>query len=276
MPIKYIDCPTHEINILDTTELKLSPTLNRKGVFKNKFDIFTFIELESNIINMPVIMLSDVHSHGFEVIEHLEKICDLSQYDIITCGDMAGEPEYGSDGDPTKLYQLIKSKCKNLYIVQGNHDLPPQDIDELFDIINDDKNPCVLSDGLDIRETSFGTLGGVHGTVQHGYMQNPSKYYKKDAPHYYALVQNILEQKPYIFATHDMPSLEYYDEETNSNVKCNGKEELFNIVNKLKPVMHIYGHGYHENFITFINKTYFVNLEHRILIWNPIDCDILV
>jgi len=69
---------------------------------------------------------SDLHSHTFRTLDMIRTTTniDLSEWDVITLGGMAGDIFFGSDADPTAFYVELQKVVKSLLIVQGNHDLP--------------------------------------------------------------------------------------------------------------------------------------------------------
>lgn len=259
------NCP-HEINIIDRNVLYYPPTKNRAGNTKAPFDTKEVIKIKTSLVNTPTIITSDLHSHSFKVFEHLENELDLLLYDIYTVGDMSGEMIYGSDGDSTPLYRRIQSLCNHLYIIQGNHDLPPPCVNDLLCLVNTDGSNCYISDGENIVQTLNGTVGGVHGIISHTDKKKP---YRKYLELFDELVKNVLRKKPDFFFTHETPALKY----TNANgkpVEFIGKNSLFALVKKSKCKVHVYGHCHHPNVMTYIDQTLFINVDARILVMEPL------
>ena len=211
-------------------------------------------------------MTSDLHSHSFSVFDDLENEINLIDYDVYTVGDMAGDMIYGSDGDATPLYNMLKEKVNHLYIIQGNHDLPPENEDTLLQMKNSDGTKVYLSDGFDLQQTANGKVGCVHGIISHN--NNKQKPYRKQIDHFNILVKNILAQKPDFFFTHETPELSYVNLD-QKRIKFIGKDTLFAMVGKAKCKVHVYGHCHHPNVMTYIGQTLYVNVDARILIMEP-------
>lgn len=269
-------CP-FKVEITDVKDLKYPPTRNRRGQTRYPNDIKTVIWIKTNIVKVPTLVTSDLHSHSEAVFNDLEKLVKLSDYQIITLGDMAGDMIYGSDGDPTPTYQRL-NKQNNLYIVQGNHDLPPRKIRDLIDLRNINGTRSYLPDGTGVVDTPNGKIGCVHGTIS--FTEHP---YKK--PHYvfYKLVENILKKRPKILLTHETPAIKY----TNTIAKkyntpegeivdtyleqesAIGKDGLFDLVTKYKVPIHIYGHCHHRKVMVYVNGTLFINVDGRVLLLHP-------
>jgi len=265
--IYFEEKPKHSIEIESSEDLLFPPTMNRAGKSRGKYDIKKIIRIKSDLFEHPTIITSDLHSYAPEVFEIIANKFDLGRYNIITAGDMAGPlpSKYSTDGDPTETYRFIKQHAKNLFIVQGNHDLPPEHIADLHNIKNDDRKRCLLADGTQLRKTEIGKIGGVHGTIS--LKKHP---YKKDDAHYYALVDCILGMKPDVFITHDMPAV-VYTNEAGEEVRMPGHDDLYKKVLKAKPRVHIFGHGHHDNFLLYNRGIYFINAEHRIIVFDPVE-----
>ena len=259
------NCP-YQINIINRETLYYPPTKNRAGNTKAPFDTKEIISIQTDLVKTPTIFTSDLHSHSYRVFEHLDSILDLSIYDIYTVGDMSGEMIYGSDGDSTPLYQMIKSKCNHLYVTQGNHDLPPSNISNLLQMENTDGSTCYLSDGEELVRTLNGTVGCVHGIIAHSDKKKP---YRKYVDLYNALLQNILKKKPEFLFTHDTPALSYTKPD-KKHVEFIGKNSIFDLIKKYKCKVHVYGHCHHPNVMTYIDQTLFINADARIIILNPL------
>lgn len=238
------------------------PTLNRKGGSKYLTDIKTIFYLESDTFPHKVIMTSDLHSHSIALFTKLEKVLgkeELSEYHLITAGDMSGELVRGSDGDSTPFYKGILPKIKSFYLIQGNHDLPPPNSNDLKKmLINKDGSNAYLENGK-CQKTSYGIIGGVHGTIS-----NKTHPYKMPEEEYYKLIKKFQSFKnhPDILITHETPRF-FQDKE-----EFIGKDELYTEVLKIKPKMYLYGHCHQPKFHTSHNNIDFFNLDGRVLIWN--------
>ena len=114
-----------EINKLTWT---FSPTTNKMGQSRHKNDLKHIVCYKSDLFAEPTIITSDLYSHTQAVFDKFQDTTnlDLSQYHLITAGDMAGNLTFGADGNPTDFYTRIQSKVKSFTIIQGNHDLPPE------------------------------------------------------------------------------------------------------------------------------------------------------
>lgn len=253
----------YTIDIIETTNMKYPPTKNRAGRTRGAHDIKTLIRIKTDLVKVPTLITSDLHSHTEAVFNDLQaRGIDLSQYMIITAGDMAGDLIYGSDGDPTEYYAMINSKCDKFYIIQGNHDLPPIHITDLNKLTNKDGSKCMLPDGDGAYKTENGIIAGVHGTIS--YKSHP---YKKADDAYYALIDNVLKwHKPDILVTHDTPSIIVNDKE-----RLIGKNDLYEkVTNKNKPKIHIYGHCHHRYVMVYKRGVMFISADSRVIILEPL------
>lgn len=198
-----------------------------------------------------VIFLSDMHSSTMEMIDYLDSNYNLSEYIIITVGDMWGDGIRGADGCPHDFYVILQEKSKALYIIQGNHDLPCDDMQKL---VNRDKTPCYLENGK-IYNTLIGKIGGVNGIISeknHPYALPEKKYME--------LLQNLKNAE--IILTHDTPAIQ------NKTIKrLIGQDTIFEQIKKLKPKFHIYGHCHHHEPIYFSDDIVFLNADARALIF---------
>lgn len=258
-------CP-YQVDIVKVQDLRYPPTVNRMGKSKGSNDIKTIVHVRTDLVKVPTIITSDLHSHTEAVLNDLEyNEIDISRYMVLTLGDMAGEGIFGSDGDPTEFYKRINEKSQ-LYIVQGNHDLPPENINDLMDLKNNDGTTCMISDGEEIVNTPNGTIGGVHGTIS--LKVHP---YKKPDDAFYALLENVLKwKKPEIIMTHETPEIPIYDGQKQKNLNLIGKSDLYKMICKYKPKIHMYGHCHHQYAFIYSNDVMFINADGRILILEPI------
>lgn len=204
--------------------------------------------------------MSDMHSHTQEIIKYLKENIVLAKYYVITLGDMWGNYISGSDGDPTSYYQEILTNSAGLYIIQGNHDLPPLNINILDNMKNKDNTYCYLKNGV-VQDTCMGKIGGVHGTISD--KKHPYKMPEKD---YIKHLKKL--EKIDILLTHDTPSI--IDNQTQKSLI--GQYSICEAVlgNKKKPGIspkfHIYGHCHHP-IVNFHNGTVFLNADSRVLIF---------
>ncbi len=162
---------------------------------------------------------------------------------------------YGEDGDPTPTYQFIRNRAKALYIIQGNHDLPPSNIKDLTEMKNNDGTYCYLPDGKPVN-TLVGKIGGVHGIIS-----DHKHPYKKSEQQYIRLLHKVLQNRLDILVTHDTPSF-YYEKHT----ECIGKKQLYEAVRNYKPKIYIYGHCHHPFFYKNKVNIHFFNVDARVLI----------
>jgi hypothetical protein len=249
------------IKLIKEETWKFPPTLNRHGFSKFPHDLKTIMYIESDDFPHKVIMTSDLHSHSIELFRRLEKVINLGDFHVITAGDMSGTLVMGpdSDSDTTPFYKEILPKVKSLYLVQGNHDLPPSGPLHLRNILtNKDGSKSYLEDGK-IQDTPYGIIGGVHGIIS-----NKPHPYKKSAGVYFGDLKKFNKDKnrPDILVTHDTPRFFY------NNQQFIGNDNIYDEVLRIRPKMYLYGHCHHHLFHTVHNKINFFNLDGRVLIWN--------
>lgn len=209
----------------------------------------------SKLSSLIIQSLSPVHAQAQAVWDKLSTEIDLRKYIVICAGDMAGILNiYGEDADPTQTYQFIADRAKALYIIQGNHDLPPKNLKDLTEMKNKNGTYCYLPDGKSIK-TELGKIGGVHGIIS-----DKVHPYKKHLELYLKFLNRVLVEKLDILVTHDTPSVIY------DNKECVGNKEIYELVKKYKQRVHIYGHCHHPFFYHRIENTHFFNVDARILI----------
>jgi predicted phosphodiesterase len=236
--------------------LYFPPTKNSNGKTNSDHDTKEIICFDQNIFNDNVIFMSDMHSHTKAVIDYL--VCsdiDLSKFVIVTLGDMWGNGFFGSDGDPTPFYHILKQYAKALYIIQGNHDLPPSRLSDLLEMKNRNGTKCLLTNGHPIN-TSIGKIGGIHGTISakiHPYKM-PEKAYLK-------LLKSFSDKGLDILLTHDTPRIT--DEKNNILI---GNIDIYNTVTQVKPKVHVYGHCYHPP-VNVCKDIIFLNADSKVLIF---------
>lgn len=248
------------------------PSKNRKGLSRGSNDIKTVIVIETDLFSEPTIATSDLHSwtkHSFELLDEYFK---LENFVVITAGDMAGEPVFGVDGNPTDYYIYMKERCKEFYFIQGNHDRP--DIKNRHSKLRNDKSFCDLTQNKNGKtiNSSIGRIGGVHGTIstkKHPYKFSQQVYLRR--------VASILKQKLKILVTHDTPSLllhsppSFYD-----GNRTYGNEKLFILTQQHKPLVHIYGHCHHYKYdmtheVKNNKGVNYFNVDARILVFKPLN-----
>lgn len=234
------------------------PTKNRNGVARKDYDIKKVMIIETELFNEPVIAMSDIHSHTPELVVMLDEFVNLDQFVVLTAGDMAGEHIMGTDGIPTTEYEYLSRRAKEFYFVQGNHDLP--DHENKQDTIKNKQNQnAMIQNGTSVNSL-IGTIGGMNGIISgkyHPYKMSWGKYNK--------LLQKTLSKKSYILMTHDTPSINKFYE--NSTDRYIGSIELFDLVDKWKPKIHLYGHCHHPTFHNLINGVNYINLDAKVLIF---------
>ena len=235
--------------------LKFRPTTNKYGQSKYSYDSKELIYVNSNLFNIPIIITSDLHSHSFELFERLrETNIDLTKYIIIMVGDMAGNYIRGSDGNPSEFYNYLieEIKVKEIIIIQGNHDLPPED-SKLSDIKKNIIKNKILKDGSITNHKDLGKIGGVNGTIS-----NKVHPYKMTQQKYLGYLHKYIGKRIDILLTHDTPKFENFV----------GKEEIYDTVLKIKPLIYIYGHCHHKKMYLIHKNIHFLNVDGRVLIIN--------
>jgi predicted phosphodiesterase len=234
--------------------LYFPPTTDKSGISRTTKDIKEIVTFEKNIFTDNVIFMSDIHSHMASVLDYLLANYNLSNYVVITLGDMYGDMYYGSDGDPTQYYKILHEHAKALYIVQGNHDLPPENISELLNLTNKDNSRCLLHNGK-IIQTSIGRIGGVHGIIS-----DKKHPYKMPENEYIKFLKNLSGVD--ILLTHDTPSIV-----NSEGKKLIGNDAITETIKKyVKPKIHVYGHCYHSP----VNKNgnvLYLNADSKVLIF---------
>jgi Icc-related predicted phosphoesterase len=256
------------MRIISNVDWQFPPTLNRKGYSRDQHDIKTVLVVESDLYNHPTIAMSDIHSHTAAVIERLKRSIDLSKCTVITAGDMAGQMVFGSDGDPTADLLYLNSLSDAFYFVHGNHDVPAGK--ELCQVRNRQGKQCSL------HMSGSHMFGGVDGTIS-----NKTHINKFPKVVYLEKLEKVLKSRPYTLVTHETPSL---PNSLNSRSDPEwepyliGNRDVFEMVNKYKPKVHMYGHCHHPLPFYSINGVQYINLDGRIIIfvtseaeWNSIN-----
>ena len=235
--------------------MKFRPTTNKYGQSKFPYDSKELLYINTNLFNIPVIITSDLHSHSIELFERLrETNIDLTKYIIIMVGDMAGNYIRGSDGNPTEFYNYLleEIKVKDIIIIQGNHDLPPEDSD-LSDLKKNVIKNKILKNGSITSYENLGKIGGVNGTIS-----NKIHPYKISQDKYLGYLKKYIGKKIDILLTHDTPKFENFV----------GREEIYNMVLKIKPLIYIYGHCHHKKMHSIHKNIHFLNVDGRVLVIN--------
>ena len=116
------------------------PTTNKSGIAtRGPFDIKEFILIYSDLFILPTLIMSDLHSHSFQIANSLNDCLNLDKFVVLCAGDMTGEGIFGSDGNPFDTYKLFAEQAKEFYFVQGNHDLPSNEDKQLYLLNKEDK-----------------------------------------------------------------------------------------------------------------------------------------
>jgi hypothetical protein len=172
---------------------------------------------------------------------------------------MAGNYIRGSDGNPTQFYNYLLNtiRVKKLYIIQGNHDLPPKDCNNssLEDKINIDK--YILKNG-EVITTQLGKIGGVNGIISN----SNNHPYKINEINYMSFMNNFIVNKIDILLTHDTPRF------IKNNQEFIGKDCIYEKVKSIKPKVYIYGHCHHPELHTIHNNIHFLNVDGRVVLIN--------
>lgn len=255
------------MEILNSKKWYFPPTLNKHGVVHGgTFDHKTVYIANTTLFDAPVIAMSDIHSQTEELFSMLDELVDLSQFVVLTAGDMAGKGTLGTDGVPTNDYIFMNNRAKKFYFVQGNHDLPDEN-----NIQNTLKNrcgtQCLIKNGTTIN-TEIGKIGGVNGIIS-----DKDHPYKMSSDSFFKYLKKALQHKPRILITHDTPSIPvYYDkrlDKQGNKLRYIGNEDIFKTVDHAKPRIHFYGHCYHPTLHNFIGGVNYINLDSRIIIFIP-------
>jgi Icc-related predicted phosphoesterase len=251
-------------NTISETDWFFPPTKNKNGKSMAKYDCKMIIIIETTLFAEPTIISSDLHNHTETVFNLLDEHIHLDQFLVLTVGDMASErPIYGCDGDPTPHYTFMSKKAKEFYFVQGNHDLPdPNGQEEI--IKNNKNNNCKIKNTC--CKIECGSIGGINGIIS-----NKRHPYKITNDEYIKILTSILKRRLYILLTHDTPEIPV---KYNDGNNYNGNKEIYTIVNKFKPKIHIYGHCHHPTYHNFINGVHYICADGRVLIMVPKKYDI--
>lgn len=236
------------------------PTTNKNGNAIDDYDSKTIMLIESTLFSHPLIAMSDIHSQTTELLTILDEYVNMEKFIVLTAGDMAGKHVRGTDGNPTSDYEFIAKKAREFYFVQGNHDLP--DKNNKQNTIKNKQNKFAMIQNGETVNSILGTIGGVNGIIS-----NKIHPYKISQDKYETFLKKILQKRPFILITHDTPSIEQIYPDGQRYV---GNVEIYNIINKHKPIVHFYGHCHHPTFYNFINGVNYINIDARVLIFvNP-------
>ena len=218
------------------------------------------IYASSNIFSEHTLLTSDLHSHSFELFERLRKTnLDLTKYNVIVVGDMAGNYIRGADGNPSEFYNYLLQiiGVKNLFIIQGNHDLPPRE-SKLNPTDRMSVTKCILRNG-EIMKTCLGKIGGVNGIIS-----NKPHPYKMPQKQYLGFMKKLIGHQVDILLTHDTPRF------FHNNREFIGKDEIYEMARLIKPKVYIYGHCHHPQLHTVHEKIHFLNVDGRVVLIKPI------
>lgn len=75
---------------------------------------------------------------------------------------------------------------------------------------------------------------------------------------YLGYLKKYIGNKIDILLTHDTPKFENFV----------GKEEIYNMVLKIKPLIYIYGHCHHKKMHSIHKNIHFLNVDGRVLVIN--------
>jgi len=229
--------------------------------FPHKNITITILLVHTNILSTPLIVTSDLHHRTLEIFEQLDTSIDLSKHVVITAGDVAGKSKdgrgiRGSDGDPLEAYRFIIDRSKEFYFVQGNHDLPSNNYQELK-LFNNNGNQCSLHNRV-VTSYGVGRITGIDGTIS-----NKRHPYKFPEEEYLEFVERQLKKRVNILVTHETPAIR---DPNNPEKYFIGNQRLFELTTRYRPLIHIYGHCYHPTPINNQSGTFFMNVDSRILI----------
>lgn len=210
------------------------------GTGENKEEKYLLL-VSSTLFKKPTIVCSDLHTYGLRTFQLLtENFVDLSKFIVISVGDMAGDGKKGTDADPTELYTFLQNTSKQFLYVQGNHDLESP--------MTQTSN---IADGETI-DTDLGKIGGINGII--------SKRDKTEKT-YISYLHKLFAQKIDILLTHETPKIP----------SCIGNQALFSTIQSRNkhPLIHIFGHCYHNEPFHFISGTQYINVDSRVIIIIP-------
>lgn len=100
---------------------------------------------------------------------------------------------------------------------------------------------------------NLGKIGGVNGTIS-----NKIHPYKMSQDKYLGYLKKYIGKKIDILLTHDTPKFENFV----------GREEIYNMVLKIKPLIYIYGHCHHKKMHSIHKNIHFLNVDGRVLVIN--------
>jgi Icc-related predicted phosphoesterase len=218
--------------------------------------------VQTDLYTEPTIAMSDIHSHTAALIDMLQEYVDISQCTVITAGDMAGNMVYGSDGDPTEDLLHLNLLSREFYYVHGNHDVPNKHMDG---ITNAAGKRCAVPT---VR------MAGVDGTIS-----NKSHVNKFPRDVYLEKLERVLKMRPWTLVTHETPAIPKLHDSLTSSLQAKsdpewepnliGNMDVYKIVNKYKPKVHIYGHCHHPCPFYDIGGVHYVNVDARVIIFVP-------
>ena len=119
---------------------------------------------------------------------------------------------------------------------------------------------------IKIINSKIGMICGIDGTISN--RRHPYKFTEQD---YLKKLQTKLMLHPKIIVTHDTPAIINNDDSNDNNKKLNGNDNIFNLITKYKPYIHIYGHCHHGQYHYFINGTHYLCADSRIIVMIPLN-----
>jgi len=233
------------------------PTRSKGHKPKYQYGRIEISIIETDLFGHPLVAMSDMHSQCPEIVVMLNDLINLDQFVVLACGDMAGDFVRGTDGNPTPEYQYLNDLAKEFYFVQGNHDLPGKGGMEKK-MRNRQGKLCNIQE-VTVTESLVGTIAGVNGIIS-----DRAHAYKMPSDKYLGLLERTLQKKPRILLTHDTPAIPAYYPNGERYI---GNMDIFNIIDKYKPVIHFYGHCHHPTIHNKINGVNYINLDGRVLIF---------
>ncbi len=222
--------------------------------------ILIFGDLQDNI-EINIFALNKAFERLKEYLEISGKNTD--NINVMSTGDMYGENIYhengnvktilGADGIPN--YEAYNSTIQEYFItdemfyVYGNHDIPLE---------NKNLHKKILPSKF-INLINGTKVVGIHG-VQSNKMKYPSMFNEYNTSTNNILKDSKDKNKLDVLITHDCPKFE---------TEKYGNIELYNIVCKYKPKIHIFGHCHNKRIWRIENDILFINTDRRFVLILP-------